>query len=234
MSSRGTDALASTLSDLRSAVARGDRGAVETQTAVLARLTSGLTGFWRARGLDEHEVDEARQELLVKLYLHAEEHPSVALRDGSAWVFTVATNVANDVRRSHARRRADAQRATREALEDSGVHATRDLFLRLEADARIERAIERLTEALQHYLNRATVIRPLGRVQLEAWVLLRLERINGAEAAARLGVADRANGGIDTVHQWVKRGDELLARLIEEDRNVARRELMRGIREAMR
>jgi len=178
----------------------------------------------RRRGVQHADVEDVLQEIWLRLRTVAARLPS-PLRSPEGYAATVAGSVATD----HVRARCRAPR-----LLAGDAYARRLNAWNKEAatedptpppDPDWMRAT--LGTYFEQYLGQGCAGRSGQQAHhLWAWYLLRIRRIRAREVARELGVADRAHGGQDTVHQWARRGADLVRELAGQDGDAQRREVM--------
>lgn len=217
------------LAGLQRAVRDGDRGALARRAY---RLDGALRKFDGKIFRSGFDLDDVRQDLLLKLLQWASKHPERVLDEPDHYVTRAVTNhLRSLVTERKVETEARGHAALRANLEDSGLYSLRDLAAAAELEGELIRARSQFAEYVETY---AELARKRGGTEtasqsVRCWALRDVQRLPAAEVARQLGVADRAGGGTQTIWKWTERGRELVLEIATWDaqHNPERARVMR-------
>lgn len=204
------------LTRIHEAVRRGDAAAERRRTTRLHRAVQALANRQR---VPLQLVGEVCQSVLLDVHRVMRAGTFDQVRDPSAWLAQVLRNACLDhIRaRSRAARRFVPLHDLDPEADMSGVHRIDRLVA--DADAWLARAEGFVASYAAQASARGSA---LAGTHVQVWFELRVRMRDAAEIARDFGVADRADGGRQTVHQWAHRGAVLLSRLVADDADQAR------------
>lgn len=224
-----TESVGTLLVRIQQAVRDRDEGAQARRFYRLEGAVHVFNPLIRRYGFD---VDDVRQELLLRLFRWVLKHPDRVLTEPDAYARAIATHRLNDLaEKRKVEKIALDDGAAAVNFEDSGLHAVRDLVAAAELESRLIDLKSRFAEYLEQY---AVLARTLGgtetaRQTIRCWALRGVQKLPVAEVAARLGIADRAEGGAQTVWKWTERGREQVLKIAawDEQHDPERARVMR-------